>query len=297
MKNRVVVDINKVVGSLEEFSHVVNLSSLPHGMISTLIATIPNIKADVKVLDLYPKVILMKDGTYKTAHFKGTMKKRPVTFIVDEDDKSYDIKIKNVSTFNRFIGTGIIEIKRQRQNRRGTIDKNGKIIRVGNHHHTNDTFKILSLTQFSAKKASTISFVTIVSTKDDRAGSIAGLTYAASISNVKFEIEKANVAYSECWLTTSRKYVVSDMLNDKVIEGQTVKLDDKYWNYKTGYGDHIMSDKGVHKLNFDFKQKKKEENNWIDELIKMFVSKISGWISALAKWFKERTNKKDKSKG
>jgi hypothetical protein len=135
---------------------------------------------------------------------------------------------------------------------------------------------MLSLSQLSQKKASSISYITIVQTNDDRAGSIAGLTYAAKILNVRFEIERANVSYKECWLSTTKKYNEKELLSQQSLGENIVKLNDKYWNYKSGYGDYILTEKGVHEIKYDFKSmgKNKRRQSWGRNLIDKIVSTI-----------------------
>lgn len=288
--SRITIDVDTIVGTIENCKQIMNLSSLPQGMVSTVTDRIPTLDAKIKSVDLYPNVVETSNGTVAIVKFKGIDKKRPMIFIIDDDDNNADAKIRNISKINKYVCIGIIEIKTQKATRLGTTDKNGKIIRVGNHNHTKEIFKMLSLTQFSAAKASSISYVTIISTKDDRAGSIAGLTYAATINKVKFEVERANVTYNECWMCTKRKYELKDLIMAKTDVDSPLKTDDRYWNYKTGYGDMMKTSEGVRKIEMNKPNSSKKEN-WFEKLMKFFINIIKDIVEKVSNMFWKR--KKD----
>lgn len=253
-------------------------------MIPSIISRIPELSDKTKVIDLYPMVSIGNENKMSLLSLPIKKKKIPTLFMVDSDDTCCHSKIKNLCRLNKYACGGILEFKKRGANRHGSIDRNGKILRLGNHHHTNETFKQLSLSQFSASKASTISYAIVISTKDDRAGSIAGLTYALVESKVKFEIEKATVNYRECWMCTKRLYKEDELYIEDENEAKPLKIDDKYWQYKTGYGEFAKKTNGVVKISMKPPGKQKEES-MITKIINWILQQITESFNAIKRWF------------
>jgi 5S rRNA maturation endonuclease (ribonuclease M5) len=276
MLPKVEVKNDIITGKIPKFEKYLNLSSAPHDWVSGLIARVDKSGDTPTGINLYAR-------TKWVSHLQ-MMKKAPRTIkvivVVDADDKEQDIKIKNLMSVQKIKFIGKMVIKREKC-KTPNVSASGKSIRLANGHHTAEVIKSLTAEQIHPKTLNKVVHVHIVSTSDDHAGSIAGLTAYLNIRNICFEVVTQQVKYPEGWITTKKHNPKIKMEHN----GYTTDINpqnDTLWMFKTGYDNYMVSEKGPTKVTLKkqaMKQAKESMRQRFMKWIRKIVQKIKAWFT------------------
>lgn len=282
--------VDKINGKSWEVSRVCNLSSVPKWAISKVTNRLVDSANNITVLS-YQLRASVDDLSMKKRFHKRIKDK--VTMIVDSDDKHYMDKIKNVCFMNSWKNQGVIKIKMCTSTNKPRTLLEGKMgIRIANHNHTRTIMKMITSRPLNQADLNCIISSTVVRTYDDRAGSISGLTYILGMFDIPYIIEDCVIRYNESWLTTKKLLHRCDIItntstSDYIPDGELA------WQYKTGYGDLVMTNNGIKmakiaiKSTSTKKDQKNKRSNWIIRMFKKLCSKIRTVII----WIKEKVMK------
>lgn len=256
VRKTVIVSENNITGKIDDVQAVCNLSSVPHTMLADLTATVSWLPSKLNILTLYTSMLITNEK--KLTRIKGK-KQYKVTFIVDEDDKHYDHKIKNITKLNNWKSQGIIVIKKIKSTK---VKKNmqGLKMRICSHHHSRDAMRLLTAVPYMKRNVGSLSSVELITTYGDRVNSIAGLTYILKKHSVHYTVEVMLIDYAESWLSTHKKYGLKDI---EIIEysHENKVEEDKFWQYKTGCAEYLVTNEGKVKVKINTK---KTSNNGSD---------------------------------
>lgn len=240
MTNKLVTVTGKnIKGELKNVKAICNLSSVPHSMLSEFISNIPWMPTTINIVTLYTSMLLTKDKKMKRIK---TKRKNEMVFIVDGDDKNFHHKIKNLCKINNWNINGTIKIEKCNSHKINKVTK-GLRIRVCNHHHSKDAMRLMSAMPYMKKNIGSLIGVDLVITHDDRVGSVGGLTYILKRHNIPYSIEKMVMHYDESWISTHKKYSLTDVKVIGIAE-DLLPEEDKFWQYKTGCAETLITDKG-----------------------------------------------------
>lgn len=270
---KITVTSNGSTGKIPTKSKIVNISSAPHAEVARTISAQASAGLDFNFVDLH--------GSTCYIHSIGTTKyptkQTRVLFVVDEDDRNADIKIRNIIRRSKYnmVGKMIYNIEKSKHK---ITKMNGLKGRYINQHHTMEIIKQLQARQFNPEHVENVVEAVIVRTYDDCAGSIAGLTVVLNKYGVPFEIENAVVNYPEGWLTTKKDVMKMAMSSGYKGLSDILPENDKFWKYKLGYSQYVDTDRGPAKMLI-----KKE----VDKRENIVITKLKG----VMKWLKGKMKK------
>jgi hypothetical protein len=266
-------DVPKAIG-------YVNLSSAPTDEVNRTIAAHKSTDLDIKMMSLHGKT----HYNYLTETLIVSQKRIPVLFVIDEDDKNADIKIRNVCRMAKYSCVGKMIYMLEKSKHRPTLDQ-GTLKRFANHHHTIDTMKLLSAKPLNLEQLDNTVESFIMKTYDDCAGSIAGLTVALNRLKIPFEVQSAKITYEEGWISTKRD--ITRLGFDRVAPVSDINpCNDKQWKMKAGYTNYVDSDKGPSCIKFKSEKPKTKnifERAW--DRIKNFFEHV---VYIAKNWMKMR---------
>lgn len=285
--NKILVDENNVVGDEIQSSNIVNLSSVPNSVLTTVLARIPKIPQKLSFMRI--NGLLMYEKHTKTL-VNTAMSHKKVTVVVDDKDKHQHNKVKNLMKNMKFIMVTKISLI-------GNMDKtivrktSGYEQKVTNFHHRSSTMKMLGCDSINISKLNNYKHITIVQTNDDRASSIDGIILVCNTNKIPYNVEHYHTSYNESWLTTSRniksiRYQATDFVKDILPDN------DNLWNYKTGYCDLIMTDNGLMKLDFPKINKQPKPSN-VDNWIQWIIDKIRNMFMVVVTKIEQYIKRKD----
>lgn len=295
MKEYTIINVSSgsSLGKVPKVCKVVNLSSAPREEVARTLSAQAGGSLDSQFVDLHGKTCFIHE--LNTTYYPKKYIK--ALFVVDEDDKNADIKIRNIIRRSKYDRVGKM-IYRLEKSKFKTTKLNGQKRRYVNHHHSMSTVKLLQAKPFSPDHLENIVEATIVRTYDDCAGSIAGLTVTLNKYSIPFEIENAKIVYQEGWLTTKKDITKSSLscVYRSLID--TLPENDKYWKYKTGYPQYVDTDRGPKAMVINPKLDT-DQKRTIFEKMKTFTiwmkSKVMSMVSYIRNLF-VRTGNKKKSK-
>lgn len=233
------VTSNGAVGKVPKSCKVVNLSSAPREEVARTLSTQAGGSLDYQFIDLHGKTCFIHELNTTSYHKKHVK----VLFVVDDDDRNADIKIRNIIRRSKYERVGKMVYCLEKSKFRPE-NLNGLKRRYANHHHSMSTVKLLQAKPFCPGHLENIVESTVVSTHDDCAGSIAGLTVTLNRYSVPFEIENARIEYQEGWITTKKDINKSTLSCTYKGLSDVLPENDKYWKYKTGYPQYVDTDRG-----------------------------------------------------
>jgi hypothetical protein len=173
-----------------------------------------------------------------------------------------------------------------KNDKKGTIGRTG--VRLANHHHTKDALKEMNVKTFGQSELNGVIDCVVVKTFDDRAGSVAGLTYALKMHSIPFSFEECTYLYPESWMSTKKilkkcKLITSGPTTDNIPDGN------KRWVFQTGYGDRVNTDRGVKVLQLQLNDKKGDANKQRKENRKGLLDRLIQWVikvyNDIMSWF------------
>lgn len=240
--NKVTITEDNTFGAyVSRTTKFINMSSLAPNAAQVLLSRISNLSSRIDMISITGNIVFNSQTGQPIQIRKAKML---VNIIVDSDDKRYNIKIGNICKLCKVVVMNIIVFEPALKSYKKQNTKPGEVVRLANFQHTTTVMKAMNGKHLTGHNYRNISKATILSTKDDRCGSIAGIKLFLNINTIPFDIEMVNVSYAESWLTTT-KTGCSMILKDSSEVRDRVPGQDQNWQLKTGYCDYIMTDKGA----------------------------------------------------
>lgn len=269
-------------------NYFMNISTLTRSSLSKIISS--------KVKNLQQVKVIKLNGD---AHYNKMLKRiiksnktKKVIAFVDEDDENQDIKLRNISTMNKYKIIAKVVVKKYDSNHKK--NKRGEIVRLCSQHHTSVVAKEMSCVQSIEKIKQNVSAVKLIVTNDDRAGSVAGVIYDLNEKGIPFSIEKQIVKYDECWMT-SRKLVNRWKVGVEMqINKDESPINDNNWRFKTGYGYCIETNNNVLPMVLKGKESKNQgkdtdnayqKSNWLFEMMNTIYTMIEAFVKYIISMF------------
>lgn len=292
MKAIAYLDKTTLHGKIPNVYNVVNISSAPMHYIKMRLTGIADYDINKIVFLQLQRVV---DVTSKERKVKQHGKKKECLYVVDDDDKNADNKIKNLSMINRYKCAGKLVINRTKPLPIPSQMTDYQYINVVNQHHTKRIQRMFNTTPLNAENISKNTVVRVIKTFDDHAGSINGILMFLNEHRIPSVIEQATVTYSEGWMTTTKKPTVFSIVDScSLTEG--IPDNDKHWAYKTGYDDKINTIKGpkdivIPKQDNTNQHGTKAQTMQLNQLIKSFVQLIKSILAILRDIFSSNKTK------
>lgn len=283
--NKIIITEDNIIGKfINKTNKFINLSSLQTGAVKALLLRIPNLAKNVEMLQIAGGT--MFDS--KTMRPKIVRKKNLIlSYVVDSDDKKYNIKIANIGKIAKIVPINIIVLRSDFNKSMKKPKQAGTVVRIANYHHTKKVMDEINAKVLTVNLITNINKAVIVQTKDDRAGSIDGIKLLLNIRSIPFDIEKINIGYNEAWLTSkTNKYKL--MLKDTSYANDKSPDNDATWAFKAGYCDYISTDKGTKRITIK-KNDNKTPFDKINDFIKKVWVKLTSAFDYIMNWFKPTT--------
>lgn len=284
---RVIITDNNIIGTEIKSHRFVNLTSCNSNALRPILANISFLPERLTFLKLGNGLIRFCNEDGK-AELIENRKRTTVTYIVDHDDKYYSNKIKNLTHISKLIAVTIITIKPSFKNKNTGDYKPGLVRRICHQGHTTDVRKELNADYMTQSIYNNVSKVVLVKTTDKRCGSIGALVLILNSNNTSYSVEQCIMDYNEGWIDTKDSKLYTRIL-DWDSTNDSSPNSDSFWSFKAGYGDFVMTTKGVKKLTKQNKKKTKKPTllNRIGKIIKNMVLKLKSMMRHMIKIIKQ----------
>lgn len=271
--NKIIITIDNIIGSEIKSKRIMNLSSIPAQLLKVVFTRFSYEMKGIKFLDLYNSSIF----DAKTGKRKILIKTKTfVTFVVDSDDGTKDIKMRNIIKTCGVVAVSIIVLKAPAIRTNDDELPIGKAIRFAHCGHTKTIMNTLNANAMTTSNIQSLSVATVVRTGDRRCGSIAGILLCAEMYKIRIVKETQKIVYNESWIDTNKKQFAI-FVDDRPVASDVIPSADIYWRYRTGYTDYIMTDQGVRRCCINNKIK---ETVWdkIKRIIKNTWTRLVNFI-------------------
>ena len=267
---------------------VINLTSAPDTYITERLNGLGKPFCDTKILNLIPRITHDKiSGRIDIA----TKRNKLVCYCVDVDDRSKNVKIRNINLMNGYVKAVILEF--QKPDKNGISDSTaGSIVNIATRH-----FSMLQMGHYSVgfvpdfvKK--NIMNVRIIKPTSVIFGSSAALEQMLQNRGIYYEIAEVAFKDSRSWMLMSITDLKNTTLDNlEVITEGTLNLE-KDWRKKTCFSDRLMTENTMYSLvRYRRKQNKQPSKLQIDsdllhdtelnQLLNSFNSVFNNLISML----------------
>lgn len=226
------VDTSKMI----TIKNIVNLSSMQTSYLKTMLNQLTGSSKQFHVMKIIALVMYI-DSERKNRVVKPTA----VWFVVDEDDKLNDIKIRNISRINNYVKVGKIVLIKE-ESKVMKISMTGKELRLTTYQVMTETAKQLGCHK-KLKMDGKVKEVNIVQLQNKLLGSIAGITLMLNRLELPFTISRNGFEKFASWAVLKPEDL------NKVKEGKYVgddkKLQDPSWMYTIEGTQYIITENKV----------------------------------------------------
>lgn len=273
-KDKAIVTLTTITGQIDNVTCICNLSSVPQWAMAMITNRFVDSKRNITTFSIQAQMTYDTIANERVNQYK---RKKEMHFMIDADDKNIDNKIKNICFMNNWKMAGRIVVMEENSVNKSsnTVGRIG--VRIASHHHTKQMMTTLMAKQLISADVNSLINATLVKTNDDRCGSVAGLTHILASLSIPFIVDMCKVAYIESWIATGKllnkcSFDVTTTTSDVLPDG------DKGWQNKLGYGDLVMTDKGIKRMKIKIinkKNKSEKRNNMLTCIFNFFKNCIA----------------------
>lgn len=289
MYSKILITEDNIIGDKFKSDKVLNLTSVPHNTLKTILNRISTAPTKMKFVPLSNNIIFDENNGGKN-NIKG--KKTIVTIVVDNDDKKYDVKIKSLQVNMNYQMVTLIKISSNIK-KKNPKRKTGKIVRVVNFNHTREVLDTLNATILTSKIVNSASLVTLIKTSGSRCASMSAMIMILNQYSVPYQVEHQKVSYNQTWIDFPTKYdfqfIKQKDTNDNLVQ------DDTMWNLKQGYVEYQTTLQGIRKIKNTQLQNKKKEKASKSKIFDI-MCKICNFFKRIIDKIKAKLNKSNKTK-
>lgn len=279
------ITVSHELGENTISKYILNLTSASDDYITSRFASVFNMSRKPSVMP----IILRNNYDIVNMTFRKPTNQLMVDFIVDEDDTTADIKIRNICAMNRFLPRtkGVYSLCESTSN---DLNRKGLEIRVGSRQMSERLKLLLGVGALSASKD--VSSYVIVKINNQIEGSIAALTQQINDLGIPFMVEEHNSIPKPSWLLMPINTMKSIILDaDKIKSHKQDEIKEKNdWSRRTGCSCYIETSIGLADLETDMitkkqleqKGKSQETKRTIDILLEgllQVLTNIIDWVS------------------